>query len=338
MIKSLAQNLPRNENLLKLLGKTLNLDLPTNEKRNRNKTPRLKPKKDLQPFNPERFPTFFKRRFQGKGGKEAVAIPIGGEKTIFFDTDVENNYFDRIEEPGELKIALLDFKTNETQGGSRSGRVDQIEDIFDARKSSPQDGTIKIHLSSKEKVHVGDEVRIKVSLAGPTGEFDDIFWAKISESKAPKQSTQKSDKKEIPNLRLPEPILVYQKDWKRVEEAIGETMDYSTIMHPDIKGETLEAIYINMDSTVLKNFKAKIQNPNAEQLETANRKYIAAVYFHTLFLYSITKANKYQIAHEGNDMDAPIELDTYLKDLFANHYAEFFLNFGAEEFMQLLED
>ena len=115
-------------------------------------------------------------------------------------------------------------------------------------------------------------------------------------------------------------------------------MDYSTIMHPDIKGETLEAIYINMDSTVLKNFKAKIQNPNAEQLETANRKYIAAVYFHTLFLYSITKANKYQIAHEGNDMDAPIELDTYLKDLFANHYAEFFLNFGAEEFMQLLED
>ena len=34
-----------------------------------------------------------------------VTIPIGGEKTILFDTDVENNYFDRIEEPGELKIA-----------------------------------------------------------------------------------------------------------------------------------------------------------------------------------------------------------------------------------------
>ena len=39
LLKSLAQNLPRNENLLKLLGQTLNLDLQTNGKRNRNKTP-----------------------------------------------------------------------------------------------------------------------------------------------------------------------------------------------------------------------------------------------------------------------------------------------------------
>ncbi len=338
LLKSLAQNLPKDENLLKLLGQTLNLDLQTNGKKNRNKTPRLKPKKDLQPFNPQRFPTFFKRHFQGKDRKDAVAIPIGSEKTIFFDTDVENNYFDRVEEPGELKIALLDFKTNETQCGSMSGRVDQIEDIFDVHKSSPQDGTIKIHLSPKEKVDVGDEVRIKVSLAGPTGEFDNIFWGKISESKVPKQSTPKSEEKETPNLSLPEPILVYQEAWERVEEAIGGTMDYSTIMHPDVKGETLEAIYINMDSTVLKNFKAKTRNPNGEQLETANRRYITAVYFHTLFLYSITKANKYQIAQEGDDTDSPIELDTYLKDLFANHYAEFFLNFGTEEFMQLLED
>ena len=48
-------------------------------------------------------------------GKAVVAIPIGGEKTILFDTDVENNYFDRIEDPGELKIAILDFKTNDTK-------------------------------------------------------------------------------------------------------------------------------------------------------------------------------------------------------------------------------
>ena len=338
LLKSLAQNLPKQENLLKLLGQTLNLDIQTNGKRNRNKTPKPKPKKDLQPFNSERFPTFFKRRFQGKNGKEAVAIPIGGERTIFFDTDVENNYFDRVEEPGDLKIALLNFKTNETFGACTSGKVDQIDDVFNAHKSSPQDGTIKIHLAPTEKVHVGNEIRIKASLTAPTGEFEEIFWVKISESKTPKQPTLKPDEKEIPNLSLPEPILIYQEDWERVEEAIGGTMDYSTIMHPDVKGEKLETIYINMDSTVLKNFKAKTRNPNEEQLEIVNRRYIAAVYFHTLFLYAITKTNKYQIAHEGDDMNSSIELDTYLKDLFANHYAEFLLNFGTEEFMQLLED
>ena len=72
------------------------------------------------------------------------------KKTIYFDTDVEDHYFDRIEEPGELKIALLDFKTNETEGGDAPGQVDQIEDVFDVRKSSPQEGTIKLHLSPKE--------------------------------------------------------------------------------------------------------------------------------------------------------------------------------------------
>ncbi len=34
-------------------------------------------------------------------------LPLGGEKTIRLKTDVENDYFDRVEEPGELKVTLL---------------------------------------------------------------------------------------------------------------------------------------------------------------------------------------------------------------------------------------
>ena len=126
------------------------------------------------------------------------------EKTIFFDTDVENNYFDRIEEPGELKIAILDFKKNDTEGGNAPGKVDRIEDVFNARKSSPQDGTIKIHLNPKKEVSVGDEVKIKVSLEDPTGEFEEIFWVKVSEPKAPSEPSPKPEKKEIPTLGLPD--------------------------------------------------------------------------------------------------------------------------------------
>ena len=125
LLKSFAQNLSRNQDLLQLLGQTLNLDLQTkeNQKRNSNKSTKKKPKKnDMQPFNPQRFPAFFKRRVRGRSENGVVAIPIGGEKTILFDTDVENNYFDRIEEPGELKIAVLDFKTNETEGGDAPGK------------------------------------------------------------------------------------------------------------------------------------------------------------------------------------------------------------------------
>ena len=343
LLKSVARNLPHNKALLKLLGQTLSLDqqLSDQQKRNSRKAASQKPKgKDSQPFNPQRFPTFFKRRVQGKTGKGVVAVPVGGEKTVLFDTDVENHYFDRVDEPGDLQIVLLDFKTNKSQGGTAAGKVNQTEDVFNVRRSSPQDGTIKIHLNPREEAQVGDEARIKVKLSHPGGEFEEMFWARISEPTGPEQFSQKTDKEEIPNIALPELRLVHREGdltWAEVEEATGTTMDFSTVMYPMVDGGKLEAIYINMDSTVLKNFKARTRNPNEEQLEIATRKYIASVYFHTLFLYAITKAHKYKVVQE-EDLDAEVDLSTYLQELFTTHYAEFLLNFGADEYIQLLAD
>ncbi|MYK43313.1 MAG: hypothetical protein F4039_04410, partial [Gammaproteobacteria bacterium] len=305
LLKSFARNFSRNEELLKLLDQTLNLDMPPKgkQKGNTNGSSKKKQrKKEGKPFNPKRFPALFKRRVSGKLDKEVVVIPLGGEKTIFFDTDVENNYFHRVEDPGELNIAILDFKTNETEGGDAPGKVDQIEDVFSVSKSSPQNGTIKIHLNPKEEVSVGDEVKIKVSLEDPTEKFEEIFWVKISEPKAPAQPSPQPENREIPTLGLPELIFAYREErperngkitWEQVEAATGENMDYATVMYPMVNGEKLESVYINMDSNVLKNFKAKTRNPSQEQLNIADQRYIASVYSHTLFLYSITKAHKY---------------------------------------------
>ncbi|MDE0315427.1 MAG: hypothetical protein OXM61_11030 [Candidatus Poribacteria bacterium] len=351
LIKTFAKNIVRNEDLLKLLDQTLNLDLNTKGNHNRNNdssTERKTKKKEPEPFNSQRFPSIFKRRQQGKAEQEVVTIPLGGEKTILFDTDVENNYFDRIEDPGELKIAILDYKVNEAEGGNAPGKVERIDDVFNARKSSPQDGTIKIHLNPKETVNVGDEVRIRVSLTGPTEELEELFWVKISEAKAPSEPTPQPKEKEIPTLGLPDIIFVYQEEraerngeltWEQVEGAIGEEMNFSTVMYPMVDGEKLERVYINMDSTVLKNFQAKNRNPSEEQIEIGKRKYIASVYAHTLFLYSITKAHKYQVVQESeNGSELEVELKTYLKNVFSSHYAEFILNFGADEIMQLIEE
>ncbi len=346
LLKSLTQSLPMDGDLMKLLSQTLKLDQQTNGNSPKKKRPKAKKKRnDSQPFNPQRFPSFFKRRAQGSVEK-AVAIPIDGEKTIYFDTDVEDHYFDRIEEPGELKIALLDFKTNETQGGNALGQVDRIDDVLDIQTSSPQEGTIKLHLSPKEAACIGDAARIKASLGDPSGELEpEIFLVKISDPKAPKPPSKATEKAEIPNLGLPEPRLAYQEKrkggttWEEVEKATGKTMDYSTVMYPMVNGEKLEAIYINMDSTVLKNFKSKTRNPNEEQLGLADQKYIAPVYFHTLFLYTITKNLKYKFTQEEDTDDSDVELDDYLTDLFESHYAEFLINFSISDgFMQFLED
>ena len=300
-------------------------------------------KKEPEPFNPQRFPAIFKRRQQGKTEQDVVSIPKDGEKTIHFDTDVENNYFDRIEEPGELKIAILDYKVNESDGGNAPGKVDRVDDVFNARKSSPQDGTIKIHLNPKEEVQVGDEAHIKVSLTGPTEDLEELFWVKISEPKAPSEPPSKPEEKEIPTLGLPDLTYAFREErpvkngevtWEEVEKATGEEMDFSTVMYPMVNGDKLERVFINMDSTVLKNFKGKNRNPSQEFMDIADRKYAASVYAHTLFLYSITKAHKYEVVQEENNT----ELGTYLRDLFSSHYAEFILNFGADEIMQMIEE
>ena len=346
LIKIFAKNITQNEELLKLLDQTLNLDLKTKGKNNKetnNSTRKNPSRKQPEPFNSQRFPGIFKRRTNSKSEQEAVTIPFGKEKTILFDTDVENNYFDRIEDPGELKIAILDYKVNESEGGNAPGKVDRVDDVFNARKSSPQDGTIKIHLNPKEEAQIGDEAKIRVSLTGPTENLEELFWVKISEPKAPSEPSSKPEEKEIPTLGLPDLTYAFREErpvkngevtWEEVEKATGEEMDFSTVMYPMVNGEKLERVFINMDSTVLKNFRGKNRNPTQEFMDIADRKYAASVYAHTLFLYSITKAHKYEVVQEDNNT----ELGTYLRDLFSSHYAEFILNFGADEIMQMIEE
>lgn len=116
-------------------------------------------------------------------------------------------------------------------------------------------------------------------------------------------------------------------------------MNFETIMYPlVVNGESLERIYINMDGRILKNFKSKYKNISEDQIEVADKKYISSVYFHTLFLYTITKNRKYKLVQEKNGKDEDVELNDYLKDLFDSYYSEFILNFGTNELMQGLGD
>ena len=346
ILKSFTKNLPIKSELLKLLNQTFKLDLEKDNQKNKGKKKEGKKKTEEVSFNPQRFPTKFKIKAKNDGEKEVAKIPMGGEKTIRFETDVENHYFDRIEEPGDLEIALLNIKQNDNKGGDKPGKPDKIEDVFNVTKSSPKDGTIKISLNPKDEVTVGDALQMKVTLTNPAGfDYDEIFWVKISEKEKKKEDIPK--KTEEPDLLgLPEYILAYKDkkenyvNWEEVEEATGDTMDFQTVMYPMVSGDNLERIYINMDSTVLKNFKSKYRNANPEQLALADRKYISSVYFHTLFLYSITKNRKYRIYQQKeNDNENEVELGSYLKDIFESYYSEFILNFGgAEELMAGLGD
>jgi len=242
-----------------------------------------------------------------------------------------------------MKIALVSYKPNKTDGGTDKGEPKGVEELFNINKSSPKDGKLRISLNPKVNVRVGDEIEMKVTLTAPGEGLEELFWTKITEPEAKHEKTKKEEEDEP--LGLPEFVLVYKDEkedqnvitWDKLEEQ-SITMDYATVMYPLGKGDSeLERVYVNMDSNVLKSFKSKTKHPNEQQIKMAENKYISSVYFHTLFLYTITKNRGYQIAkiQDNKSEPDPVDLADYLKDVFDHFYSTFILNYGGMEEMMV---
>lgn len=332
LVKSFAKNLPKNSDLFKLLQNTLKLE----EKKEKEKKPEKKSshKEEKEPFNPKRFPTFFQLYHKKDGERTMLSVPLGGEKVIRFNTDVENAYFDRSEEPGELEIALLDVKQNEVTGGDKKGNNADITSLLNIDKSSPNNGTIKLTINPTEELAVGDELQLKASLSGPGEPFEEIIWIKIKDKETPKVEVPKEED-DLDNIGLPKLERVKQEQWEVLEGA-GISMDYNTVMAPYASGEVLDTIYINLDSNVFLNYRSKLKSE--DQLQVAEKRYLAAVYFHTLFLYMINKKRNYKMSIPKDGQDDEVSLEDYLKDVFDSFYSEFLLNFGMEQLINSLED
>ncbi len=336
LIKSFTKNLPLNSDLLKLLNNTFDIEKDDQKKKKKEKTHKKDKPKEEEKFIPQRFPSFFKFE-NSKKGTNAISIPKGKGKTLEFGTDVENHYFDRDEDQGEITISLVDVGNNETEGGNQKGTPKDISEMFDVSKSSPEDGKIKISLQPTDQMEVGDEAQIKVDLSSPSGNFEETILIEIDQPQTEK--AKKEDKEENEKIGLPELALTSQNptddkiiSWEKLSEVTD--MSYDNIMYiysPD--GEKLEKIYINLDSTVLKNHKSKLSS--TELREKAEKEYIAKVYFHTLFLYSINKNSKYRITK--NDQDEELEINEYLQSVFENQYTSFLINFNMNELIDNIE-
>jgi len=344
LLRSFTKNLPMDSELMKMLSQTFKLDQKSNNKKSDQKSQHKKEQqREQQPFKPERFPTHFNLKATENNGVKAVNIPRGSDKTITFDTDVENHYFDRIEEPGDMQIALVSYKSNDETGGTDKGEPKDISEVMEVTRSNPKDGKIRVSLSPKVQVKVGDEIEIQATLSAPGEDLKDLFWAKITEPEAKKEKVKKEEPEEP--LGLPEFSLVYKEEkegkdvitWDKVESQ-GITMNWETVVYPLGKGDAeLERVYINMDSNVFKSFLSKQKHPSEDQLKLAENKYISSVYFHVLFLYTITKNRGYEIAkkQDGQNYSDPVDLGEYLKDLFDHYYSSFILNFGGMEEMMM---
>ena len=334
LLKSFAKNLPKDSDLFKLLQNTLKLEEKKDKDAKKPEQKKDKTKEEIKPFNPKRFPTFFKLHHSKEGERQVVSIPLDGEKLIKFDTDVENEYFDRTEEPGDLEIALLDVKQKDSSGGDRQGDDKEIGSLLNITKSSPNEGTIKIAFNPTKEMNVGDEVQVKVSLIGVGEPFDQLLWIKIKDKDAPKIDVPKEEES-LDNIGLPKLERVTEELWPKLEEQ-GISMNHNTVMYPLGEGNLLETIFINLDSKVYLGYRSKLKSEN--QITVAEKRYLASIYFHTLFLYMITKKRNYKLQVSKDGAEEEVTVDEYIRDVFDSYYSDFLLNFGMEQLISSLEE
>ncbi len=332
LIKSFAKNLPKDSELFKLLQNTLKLEEKKETKKSEDGQ-RPKNVKEEKPFNPSRFPSLFKLN-GSKGGITVINLPVNGEKTIRFDTDVEDDYFDRVDEPGELQIALLKIKRNIVGGGDKPGSKKEISEYLNIVKSSPSRGTIRLTLNPTHELKIDDEVEIKVSLTAPGEAKDEMLLVKIVQPEAPKEKAPKQEE-ELESIGLPELKRVTSQQWEQMEQH-GISMNRDTVMFPVGEGDKLEKVYINLDSRVFLNHRSKLKSE--DQITVAQKRYLSSVYFHTLFLYIITKRKKYSLTIPKGDKQEEVTVDEYIRDVFDSYYSDFLLNFGMEQLMGVLEE
>lgn len=343
LLKQLSNNLPFDKALQDLIKQTIELDTPGKRK----KPKPTKPIPPPEPFEGRRYPSFFDINGKKRGGATVVEIPQGDSKTVTFESDVEDEYFDRTEKPGALELAVMTYKPNDSEGGDRPGTANDISDIFSVTKRSPQDGKIRVVLEPTKDLLVGDEVEIEADLlssADPDGALTCRFWIMIGEPASKKVLPPKSTPQEA-KLGLPKLQRVYRQvedgnnalTWNKLNDS-GISMDRNVIMHPYVnENDELDSIYINMHSQALARYKRKQRNISQEKSLLADRQYISRVYYHTLFLYIISINRKYKVGRiNGHDNYDDVEITEYLKDVFASKYADFLLTFETSTLMEEL--
>lgn len=345
LLQDFSKNLPLDSELVKLLNQTFNLkDRKGDSSEQKSQTRKSKKPDDEIEFNPKRFPSSFNIDINSRNDNIPVTrISIQGDKTIPFSTDVEDQYFDRVEDPGELVLSVLGPSDNDNEGGDSPGRPKDIDAIFNISKSSPSKGKICVNMQPTDDMNVGDSVTVKASLTSPDGDLEQIFIVKISDKQ--KNNPQNIEKKPEPeSIGLPKLQEVFKSPvegkqcWDNLEDK-GIGFNYESVMYPLVEGDKLDTIFVNMDGKILKSYKSKLKTE--EQIATADRRYLSTVYFHTIFLYMITKNRNYRIKKTGetsNDRDEDVELQDYLVDIFNTYYSEFLLNFEMSALLEALSE
>ncbi len=254
-------------------------------------------------FQGRRYPSFV--RFKNLGVGNIKMMPQNGECKLLLETDVEDEYLIRSNDPGQLKIKFLTSAIR-VGNGTIENPVSPDEDVFDVNVVGPNQGEIKIRIKSKKELPVGTEIPLSVELTSPSG---DIVLNAIIKLLNPNTETKqrKIDTKE--SYSLPRLIEVYrEKKEGNINTPCWSDPDYNwtgddicKVFPSGEKDHLVDALAINMDSYVIHDYmrQKKLTDTNIEHLK---RLFKVSVYLISLILYFQLSHKKEEEIEEREEM------------------------------------
>ncbi len=324
IIKNMLSKNPAKKELINLLKNYGNLL----GGKNNNSKAQSKRKKEKKPISSKRFPSIFKINLKEKNGERVKGIPLGGKGIIEFETDVQNDYFQRPNEQGELILEILGYNSNSSEHPNPQPSPNKVEELFNTTIVGPDDHSIKITLEPTQKLNVGDKIQLNAKLSSPEGDMEAIFYVKIKK----KGETKTKKAKESQKFNPPPLIKISKKDDKWVknkdEDWNVDDWDDSSIIHIITAENKIDAIAINMSANILKKYISSKKVKDEKTLEAFKSKYISQIYLHGLFLFHSIEKNK-----KDNDEDS----ESHVSKIFKS-YGEALLYLDLnEELLKFIE-
>ena len=268
-------------------------------------------------------------------------LPLGG-KVFKFKIDPKYNFLLN-ESRGDIKIKILNYepkseasfedsKPSSTAPESFKPSIINSENYLNVSYSSTQDSEIDISLEPKEKIKVGDRMKLRLDLITPKGNLEAVFNVSIIKPKEKKGLK----KKEVKSTSPPVIEVIKNEEGQYVDRTggvvDGDWDDCALKVIAD-KNKKIEAILINTSCPA---FKAHLSlQKDEKKISNARIGGLVKLYFNGIASFS---------AHERiNEKRKEREQDTidscqHVADIFDNQYVRDMLSTdkGFSEYIETL--
>lgn len=254
-------------------------------------------------FVGKKYPSYWRFKNKAQGEELHRTARLDSSPRVEFETDVDNTYFDRSDNPdfheGEWRV----FRTD----------VDPPAPIPGCRMDGPREGIAVLHLTLPPDVAVGDELPLEVEVGDDTmiEPFVNRLTLRVihqgngggGNGGTTSSNRGRGDRGGSTNLTLPEVIPVKESDW--AAHGFSENDALKVMRTPADDDRDQLDFFVNVDNKYLKTVQKNAKKD--ANLVLLERRFMYANVLIGMALLSAEKPSSRQEADETEDEDGAIE-------------------------------